>query len=114
MHPFFCVQLRNEITGSVMQFFIPILVSLLGLVCLSIYTFGHFVLCVSYVFCFPSIFSTPVFFKIFLLSTVVITDPDSACQTCDTKTRFWGFASCIASMCLFCSFSSPLPQYDSR
>lgn len=32
----------------------------------------------------------------------------------DTKTRSWGFASCIASMCLFCSFSSPLPQYDSR
>lgn len=33
---------------------------------------------------------------------------------CDTKTRLWGFASCIVSMCLFCSFSSPLPQYDSR
>lgn len=35
-------------------------------------------------------------------------------SNCDTKTRFWGFASCIVSMCLFCSFSSPLPQYDSR
>ena len=32
----------------------------------------------------------------------------------DTKSRFWGFASCIVSMCLFYSFSSPLPQYDSR
>lgn len=123
MRPFFGVVLRNEITGSVMCSCGPLFLFLshycTSCVSSSIYlyiliwflSFCH--QCVSY-FLFPLIWSyTSVVFNFsFILSSYFRSQ--QWLWNLDTKTRFWGFASCIASMCLFCSFSSPLPQYDSR
>lgn len=80
------------------------------LVCLFIYYFVH----CHFAFSVPNIFSFPWFFKNLPVIFSSYYRSQQRLWNFDTKTRFWGFASCIVSMCLFCSFSSPLPQYDSR
>ena len=102
----------RDLSCAVMVPFFLFLTHFVAFVCLFLY----FVRChvVLSILCSLSLpwFSSPCSFESFI--SVVIADPNSVCENCDTKTRLWGFASCIASMCLFCSLSSPLPQYDSR
>lgn len=73
-----------------------------------------------YIFLFVVILSLlslgfpPLWFLIFLSSSAVITDPNSDCETLILKLGSGGLPPALPPLCLFCSLSSPLPQYDSR
>lgn len=105
--------LRNKLLGSLVEFLYFCFLFLLCAIFVHLYYFVSFI---YYLVC--HYIQVSLYFSLVVLgllsSSVLSTDPSHDCKNVDTKPRFWGFASCIVSMCLFCSFSSPLPQYDSR
>lgn len=104
-----CAQKWNSvICHPVFWFFIPIFDSLLCIACLSVYLYIIFfvVILSSACFLFLLIFH-PCSFWILLSSSVVVTDPNSDCETLILKLGSGGFASCIVSMCFYFAASPP-------